>query len=222
MEDKLLARPEQLPPPGDWRYWIIATGRAWGRTWAGCRWINQRALAGQGPLLVVDTDYQSLRDRVIPEIVRLSPGVEWSKPSQTLRWPNGSRLYYLDGRDPEPLRGGRWGTIWARQPLYWRLLEEMWRGIEFGAPLLLPSGESPRLLVTQSAPENFAFEKVRWLKALMRRPDAVVVRGRLLDNRANLDPEFVKAVTEKYAGTELGKAILDGKMPAKPRKKEKK
>ena len=39
------ARPEQLPPPGDWRVWLICAGRGFGKTRAGAEWVRQIAAA---------------------------------------------------------------------------------------------------------------------------------------------------------------------------------
>ena len=34
------ARPEQLPPPGDWRFWVFRGGRGGGKTRAGAEAIR--------------------------------------------------------------------------------------------------------------------------------------------------------------------------------------
>lgn len=38
-----LARPEQLPPPGDWRVWMIMAGRGFGKTRSGAEWVRMIA-----------------------------------------------------------------------------------------------------------------------------------------------------------------------------------
>ena len=43
----LWARNEQLPPPGDWRCWLILAGRAFGKTRAGAEWV--RTIARTNP-----------------------------------------------------------------------------------------------------------------------------------------------------------------------------
>ena len=37
------ARPEQLPPPGDWRIWMIMAGRGFGKTRTGAEWVRMIA-----------------------------------------------------------------------------------------------------------------------------------------------------------------------------------
>src|SRR3546814_15368992 len=41
------ARPAQLPPPGDWRVWMVMAGRGFGKTRTGAEWV--RAVAERYP-----------------------------------------------------------------------------------------------------------------------------------------------------------------------------
>lgn len=45
----LWALPHQLPPPGDWRSWVILGGRGAGKTRAGAEWVRTLA-EGATPL----------------------------------------------------------------------------------------------------------------------------------------------------------------------------
>ena len=42
------ARPEQLPPPGDWTIWLILAGRGFGKTRSGAEWV--RSIAETDPM----------------------------------------------------------------------------------------------------------------------------------------------------------------------------
>jgi phage terminase large subunit-like protein len=44
------ARPEQLPPAGDWNNWLILSGRGWGKTRTGAEWIRS-VMTGPTPLV---------------------------------------------------------------------------------------------------------------------------------------------------------------------------
>ena len=37
---RLWARPSQLPPPVDWRVWLLMAGRGFGKTRAGAEWVR--------------------------------------------------------------------------------------------------------------------------------------------------------------------------------------
>jgi phage terminase large subunit-like protein len=40
------ARPNQLPPPGDWRVWLLVAGRGYGKTRCGAELVRSRAASG--------------------------------------------------------------------------------------------------------------------------------------------------------------------------------
>ena len=42
-----VARPEQLPPNGDWTTWLILAGRGWGKTRTGAEWVRSLAESGR-------------------------------------------------------------------------------------------------------------------------------------------------------------------------------
>ena len=54
----LWARPSQLPPPGDWRVWLLMAGRGFGKTRAGAEWVRGFAESGaaRSIALVGDTE----------------------------------------------------------------------------------------------------------------------------------------------------------------------
>src|SRR6185312_3340576 len=41
------ARPEQLPPDGDWRVWLVLAGRGYGKTRIGGEWVRAEIEAGR-------------------------------------------------------------------------------------------------------------------------------------------------------------------------------
>src|SRR5215472_3078674 len=42
-----VARPNQLPPPGDWQVWLLLAGRGFGKTGTLAEWVCQQAASGQ-------------------------------------------------------------------------------------------------------------------------------------------------------------------------------
>lgn len=43
-----LARPEQLPPDGNWRIFLVERGRGWGKTRAATEWLAEQAATRPG------------------------------------------------------------------------------------------------------------------------------------------------------------------------------
>src|SRR5438094_10286232 len=42
-----IARPNQLPPPGDWQIWLLLAGRGFGKTRTLAEWVCQQTASGQ-------------------------------------------------------------------------------------------------------------------------------------------------------------------------------
>jgi phage terminase large subunit-like protein len=47
------ARPNQLPPPGDWAIWLIISGRGWGKTKVLSEQANRWATTGSAKRIAV-------------------------------------------------------------------------------------------------------------------------------------------------------------------------
>ena len=48
-----VARPNQLPPPGDWQVWLLLAGRGFGKTRTLAEWVCQQAASGQARLVAL-------------------------------------------------------------------------------------------------------------------------------------------------------------------------
>ena len=47
------ARPNQLPPPGSWSYWMVKAGRGFGKTRTGAEFIRQKVKDGAKQLNII-------------------------------------------------------------------------------------------------------------------------------------------------------------------------
>jgi phage terminase large subunit-like protein len=61
------ARPEQLPPAGDWFIWLILAGRAWRKTWTGARWLAEQAQRTPGDYAVIGRSEQDCRETCVED-----------------------------------------------------------------------------------------------------------------------------------------------------------
>lgn len=109
---QLWARAEQLPPPGDWRLWLIMAGRGFGKTRAGAEWVRRvaettpaarialvAATLGEARAVMVEGE-SGLLAIASP---RAAPGFEPSL--RRLVWPNGAQATLYSAGEPESLRG---------------------------------------------------------------------------------------------------------------------
>jgi phage terminase large subunit-like protein len=61
-----IARPEQLPPPGEWGIWLILAGRGAGKTRSGAEWVRSLAEAASVPrIALVGPTAADVRDTMI-------------------------------------------------------------------------------------------------------------------------------------------------------------
>ncbi len=198
-----LARPEQLPPPGEWRTWLILAGRGWGKTRTGAETIAGWAQAGTARrIAVVAQTLADVRDLSM-RVLRRAAGaeVEYTESRHyQLRWPNGAEAWGFSAEDPDALRGYEFDTAWCDELAAWRY-PGAYDQLQFG----LRVGSARQIVTTTPRP-------VPLVRLLLADPSTVVTHGRTLDNAANLDPATMRYYLARYAGTRLGRQELDAEL----------
>jgi phage terminase large subunit-like protein len=215
------ARPEQLPPPGDWRTWLILSGRGWGKTRCGGEWVRS-VMTGYTPLsrglyrhmALIGQTAADARDtmlgdgkapgegsgllQVCPKDFR--PTYEPSKRRVT--FPNGSICTLYNASEYDALRGPEHDGGWIDELAKFPYAQEVWDQYSFG----LRRGKNPKTLITSTPRPS------RLLKTIMSDPSTFVTRGRTIDNVKNLSASFIDSIMGRYAGTRLGRQELEGEV----------
>lgn len=205
------ARPEQLPPPGDWSIWLILAGRGFGKTRAGAEWVRSLAEGGLASrIALVGPTASDVRDTMVEGesgILSISkdnfrPVYEPSK--RRLTWPNGVIATMFSSEEPDRLRGPQHSAAWSDELGSWRNVGDTWSMLQFGMRL----GKKPRQLITTTP------RPIKILRELIARNghDVVVRRGSTYDNRDNLAPSFFSQVIREYEGTRLGRQELNAEL----------
>lgn len=94
-----IARPEQLPPGGDWLVWMYSAGRGSGKTRAAAEWVQDQAVAQPGiRIALVGRTPADVRDVMIEGdsgIIAVSRDQRpvYQPTKRKLLWPNGSAAY---------------------------------------------------------------------------------------------------------------------------------
>ena len=183
------ARPEQLPPPGDWTAWLVLAGRGFGKSRSGCEWVRAEVESGRrGRLALVARTASDVRDVIVEgEAGLLAISPPWNRPvyepsKRRLTWPNGATATAYSADEPDLLRGPAHDGAWCDEIASWRFAEAAWSNLMFGLRL----GTDPRVVAT-TTPKPTAF-----LKRLIADPRTRVTRGRTLENAANLAPASCK------------------------------
>ena len=106
------ARPNQLPPPGQWFVWLLLAGRGFGKTRSLSEFLLENVTSGTARrVAVVAATAADARDVMVEGesgILTISP--TWSRPiyepsKRRLTWPNGAIATTYSADEPERLRG---------------------------------------------------------------------------------------------------------------------
>ncbi|WP_040486256.1 terminase large subunit domain-containing protein [Lutibaculum baratangense] len=205
----LWARGAQLPPPGDWRVWLILGGRGAGKTRAGAEWVRSLALSDKAArIALVAETFKDAREVMVEGVSGLLSvhGAEerprFLSSRHRLEWPGGAVAELFSAEDPEALRGPQFSAAWCDEVAKWAKGRDTWDMLQFGLRL----GARPRALATTTP------RPVPLLKELLARPDVAVTRMATAENEGNLATGFVQAMRARYGGTRLGRQELDGEL----------
>ena len=201
------ARPEQLPPAGSWRVWLLMAGRGFGKTRCGAEWVRAEVKAGRRRIALVGATAADARDVMVEGeagILAISPDPErpiYEPSKRRLTWPNGAVATTFSADEPERLRGPQHDAAWCDELGAWRY-PEAWDMLMFGMRL----GADPRTVVTTTP------RPAKLIRDLVRDPTCVVTRGSSYENRANLAGAFLQQIIKKYEGTRLGRQELNAEL----------
>ena len=204
----LWARENQLPPGGEWTYWLILAGRGFGKTRAGAEWVRDSATSGRFKHVnLIGATADDARDIMVEGesgILNICP--PWQRPEylptkRRLDWPNGCKTLIFTADEPERLRGKQHQRLWADELASWRY-QEAWDQAMLGLRL----GPDPRACIT-TTPKPRPI-----LRELLDRPSLVTTKGTTYENRDNLAPQFYEEIIRKYEGTRLGQQELEAEL----------
>jgi phage terminase large subunit-like protein len=205
-----VARPNQLPPPGDWQIWLLLAGRGFGKTRTLAEWVCDQVASGQaGRIALVAATAADARDVLVEgESGILAVAPPWFRPiyepsKRRLTWPHGAIATTFSAEEPDRLRGPQHDAAVCDELASWSH-PETWDMLRFGLRL----GRNPRCLVATTP------RPIKLLRELLAREgrDVVVTRGSTYENRANLAPGFFNQVIRKYEGTRLGRQELNAEL----------
>ena len=207
------ARPNQLPPPGDWLNWIFLTGRGWGKTAAAAPAIvrmiergevRQMGMAAQTDVKTYDVNVLTLIEASPPRFVP-----KWIDGEAKLVWPNGAVAYAYTPEAPQNIRSKNLQLCWLSELQSWPTAtrEEAYVNFRFA------TRKGRARMIVDATPKAGHPILMRLLRMAERDPvTSVVVRGSMRENYAHLAPAAVRALIEEFEGTTAGREELDGEM----------
>ena len=196
------ARKDQLPPDGDWIYWLILAGRGAGKTRAGAEavreWIRHFPIVN-----LIGATADDVRDVMVlgdSGLLACCPDNErprYYKASARLKWPNGAESLLFSAEEPDRLRGKQHMKLWCDELAAWRQPDA------FDQALLgLRLGDKPQVVITTTP------RPIKIIKQLIEDKDAIVTRGSSFDNNDHLAEAFLLRIAARYAGRQIGRQEL--------------
>lgn len=203
------ARPEQLPPQGDWSIWYLMGGRGSGKSRTGAETFSSWVTHNEpGEWAIVAPTFADGRDTCVESsdsgiLPILGPRVsDWNRSLGELRLIDGSKIY-VDGADDGALRiqGKNLRGAWCDEIALWKQWDKAWN-----ESLAFAVRHEPSLIVATGTPKMGH----GLVKQLVSDPNVPVTQMRMQDNIQNLNPSQVAELYKKYGGTRLGSQELDG------------
>lgn len=145
----------QLPPPGDWRVWLMMAGRGFGKSRAGAEWV--RSIAADNPdarIALVAASLQEARSVMVEGesgLLACFPAAERPHFEPSLRrvtFRNGAMATLYSAAEPESLRGPQHSHAWCDEIGKWAnahgRAERSWDNLLLGLRL----GQQQRIAAT--------------------------------------------------------------------------
>src|SRR3972149_2515931 len=183
-----VARPNQLPPKGDWTIWLLLAGRGYGKTRTGSETTRRRVMAGKAERLAfVGPTAADVRDVMVEGpsgILAVSPD-SWRphyEPSKRrLTWPNGAVATLFSSDEPDRLRGPQHDFVWGDEGASWRYPE----AYDMKVPRY---GRPGKQKTRPTSPRT----RIPLIRDLVSRDgqEVVVTKGTTYENLENLAPAF--------------------------------
>lgn len=204
------ARPNQLPPEGDWDIWLLLAGRGFGKSRTGAEYMKERMLAEPGIRIgIIGQTIGAARDICVEGesglLAVLNPNIvqKYNRSLGQLKLKNGSMAFTFSGGDPEKLRGFQSHYLWFDELCAFTEAQATYDMALMGMRL----GRNPRMVITTTPkPTPLIVELVNRSRS---EPDRVrITTGSTFDNAANLAESTLNSLRARYEGTTLGRQEL--------------
>lgn len=212
------ARTAQLPPDGNWRTFYLQGGRGSGKTWGQANNFTEAVLEREhdpdGEWGVVAPTWDKDARAVCVEgpsglLKTLGPAVlpgtqGWNRSMGELTLRSGARIYIASADDgARHIQGKNLRGVWCDEIGLWSNWQMAWdESIAFAVRI-----DPARIWVSGTPKKGHPL-----VRRLLSDPKVIVHKMSLRDNAANVNPEFLQDVLDRYEGTLLGRQEIDGEL----------
>ena len=201
------ARAEQRMPEGDWRTWLILSGRGWGKTRTAAETVREWSRDPRAVIALVGPTSADVRDVMIEGesgILNVFPPDErpmYQPSKRRVVFRTGAVAYTYSAEEPERLRGPQHSHASVDELATFPFMKELWDNLQFGLRL----GDDPRIIVTTTPKPS------KFLRDLVADPHTRLTRGRTFDN-VFLPEATLREFERVYGGTRIGRQELEGEL----------
>lgn len=200
------ARPEQLPPQGDWRIWVFLAGRGAGKTRAGAQWVadgvGQKTMRRVALIGATFSDVRAVMVEGESGLLSVCETAKFQPANRRVLFENGAIAHLISAEDPDSIRGFQFDAVWADEFCKWQAPQTALDMVLMAMRL----GQSPRMMMTTTP------RAIKPLQDLLAMPDIAVTHCSTFANAANLAPTFLSGLEMRYVGTRLGRQELEGEL----------
>lgn len=211
------ARPKQLRPSNCLPYWLVSSGRGFGKTRLGAEeLLDLCEYYGAGfNALICNKSINDLRKIMIygPSSGLLACAkrrgyeLSYKQGLQCIYHPSGAIIWITTPEDPDKARGIEHSYFWADELSSWRNAEATFSNILFGHRVRLPDGSPLKGCITTTPKTNTI---IRSLLKGRYRNKTTVTYGSMYENAANLAESAIQVVASIFEGTTLGQQEIHG------------
>lgn len=88
-------KPHQIPPAGDWMFWHLVDGdRASGKTFAAAAFVRSHLTGGKRGVVIARNSW-TIRDQIIPALMKIDPELTFQPSRYRLNTQNGDSIDML-------------------------------------------------------------------------------------------------------------------------------
>ena len=214
LEDwRIWARHDQLPPPGNWRTWLLLGGRGSGKTRAAAEWVRERMESGTASrAALIGPTFADVRDVMVLGVSGLiataSSGLEpvFQPSLRRLVWPTGGQALLFSAEDPDSLRGPQFDLAWGDEIAAWSAPDDL---LDRLRPAMRV-GEDPRMVLSTTP------RPIPAVKRLLADPACRITRSSTAANAANLAPALMDDLAARYGQSVWARQELGGELIEDP------
>lgn len=208
--------PHQIPPDGDWFFWLLEAGRGAGKTATAAHYVKDHlngppCIAKDIPhrvLLVAPTIGDGIESAYLNDqaLTRIEPSARFTSSVGGARvtWANRSQVKILGTHTREDIdrvrAAGNNCLIWAEELSSWRYMKEAFDTFLPG----LRVGPRPQIIATTTPKPRPAY-------LIVREMADKITHATTLEN-PNLNEDMKARLYDLYEGTSIGKQELEGKL----------